>query len=539
MLFPFCILLLVTARVAQKTIPESASESPNKHNEHYHINKINTMADDDRTVQHTEDISDYMNEERNDYDHDSEPEYDENYDNEEEASEEEPQNQNKVMDVSKGAAQGENNDKTVGNQGNGRYNISNNDMKWFNKPANPSNPNQSPPQRYDTQSGPILSIISKTNGPSPNEGEVKNHSNAHSRIKNIKENANRLKDEKIIYEDEKFLLLKFHLAPLNDSDGDVVLNTGAEDMDNFEQDFYRGKSKDLNGLFDTSLFEDDSLFDEFDDPRRRKIYPGKPVSNVNRAAQARNPITNRNHQYREGNRKDSIPHARYLGRSPYPPNTRGYTSSRPKGFWIGTKYYPYHGPGYEDPNGKPSYHFGHKHHSFDFSEEDYSDFSSCGGDYDDEESDEGDTGILYGKPGPGVVGSSPGPGTGNGKPGTGTVIIVTSRGIPGTGNGKPETGPGIEIPGDTGILYGTPGPGVVVNPGNPGIDNGNPGTGPGIPENGIPGDTGILYGNSGPGIVVNPGTPGTGNGKPGTGTRIPGTPPGNNTDVVLVVIATQ
>lgn len=468
-----CLLVVATApNIAPKNINNTSStiqSQDNQHNGQYRITNFNQLADDDRTVLHTEDISDYNRNEDYDepYDEYEEDDYYENKESEIEEPHEGTEKGNKTNTAtSVPAIENEDRNKinsssTEGNTGKINEISKSNGLKWFNKQTpNQSNGEQSKLPKEVINVEKILNLnATNSKGSIPNEAELKDRSNIHARIQNIKENANRLNNEKIIYADEKFLLLKFQLTPLNASDM-KVLNDGVEEMDEFERkfnerkskvdDFEReindGKSKDMSGLFDSSIFdEDDSFFYEFDDSRQRK----------------HDELTRNN-----GIRPDSQPpipyRNQYQNHNGHYPNTytphKEYKTER--GFWIGNKYYPYHGPNF----GKPSHHFGHRH-SYDFSDEDFSDFpEDCSDEYDESsEEDEGDTGILYGKPRPDEV----------------PVV------------GKP----GVPAPG-TGIVYGNSGPGVA--------------------------QPGILYG-----------TPGIGG---SVGNR---TGPGNNTDVVLVVIAAQ
>lgn len=482
--------------VETNTVPSEKDSPESKHNEHYHVNKFNQLANDDRTVQHTEDFSDYVNEEHTDY---VDQEYDEDYFvNDEEETEDPnankpPEHLNRIRTDNKGVTQVEQKDRINDNNST--------DLKWFNKqPAIQSNEKQIPQQNNfltkPTSNLPVINAPS-SNGSFPNEAEIKNSSNIQSRIKNIKENANRLKNEKIIYADEKLLLLKFKLTPLNESSFQTVQNDDAQENDNFEKKLRGGKPKDLSGLFDSSIFDDDdsffddSFFDDFEDSKG--TYFGKPNSDYERTSQRRTGGKGIQ-QYKE----------KYSpGKSNSQSNNNYYKTG--KGVWIGNKYYPYHGPGFGRPR-HPSYHFDHDFSDEDSSDSDYS--SDCSDEYEDSDEDGGeDPGILYGTPEPGV---NPVPGTTGGDPG----ILIHHR--PGTGvhNTPPVTS-------------GTPGgvPGILIHhrPGTsihntPPVTSGMPG-----------GDTGILYGNSRPGID----TPGVSNIGTGTGTL------GNNTDVVLVVIATQ
>lgn len=229
--------------------------------------------------------------------------------------------------------------------------------------ANQSNEKEIP-QRNNIPTNPSSNIpllnavdVPSSHGFLPNEAEVKNNSNIYSRIKNIKENANRLNNEKIIYADEKFLLLKFKLTPLNESSVQTAMHDddGVQNNGNFGKELRHGEPKDLLGLFDSSIFdEDDSFFNSFEDSP--EVYPGKP-SNYERASQ------------RRGNGKESQP---YKGKHSGKSNSRsGDNYNTGKGVWIGNKYYPYHGPGFR--HHRPSYHFNHDFSDEDSRDSDYSD----------------------------------------------------------------------------------------------------------------------------------------------------------------------
>uniref|UniRef100_A0A8D8R4F1 Uncharacterized protein n=1 Tax=Cacopsylla melanoneura TaxID=428564 RepID=A0A8D8R4F1_9HEMI len=424
------------------------------------------------------------------------------------------------------------------------------------------NPNQLQLSRKVT---PVSSVTKSSEIPS-NEADLQKHHNLiHAKIMNIKENANRLNNEKVIYADEKFLLLKFQLTPLNDSNVQDVLNNGAEDIDTFERKFNVGKSKHLSGLFDSSIFDEDSkFFDDFNDFKHRTFYPEKPKGNFERRY-LEDPNSYRSQNYKHNGNENSFSRQKsHSPKEPYFQGSKKYKSG--KGVWIGNKYYPYHGPSFGKHPSRPGHHFGHGH---DFSDEDSSDysFSDCSDEYDESsEEDYGkDPGILYGKPRPDFVP------TNGGYPGKGKVpgYIPTNGGDPGISNGKPVRpgygnglGPKNGQPrpgftpvngGDPGILYGNGGdPGILYGPPRPGFVPTN-GRGPGnngpvepgiIPNGNNGGDTGILYGKpGGPGIIIN------GNGGdtgilygPGNGATPPNNLPptaGNNSDVVFLVIASQ